>query len=72
MVDSLLMIKAEEIHKRIEEGKPVEYENVIIYGDLDLHNLDLPLNRNKRTMEIADTSTAGNRIFTCEEIVINL
>ena len=48
MVDSLLMIKAEEIHKRIEEGKPVEYENVIIYGDLDLHNLDLPLNRNKR------------------------
>jgi hypothetical protein len=48
MVDSLLMIKAEEIHKKIEEGKPVEYENVIIYGDLDLHRLDLPLNKNKR------------------------
>ena len=48
MVDSLLMIKAEEVHKRIEEGRPVEYENVIIYGDLDLHNLDLPLNKNKR------------------------
>ncbi len=50
MVDSLLMIKAEEVHKRIEEGRPVEYENVIIYGDLDLHNLDLPLNKNKRKM----------------------
>ncbi len=48
MVDSLLMIKAEEIHKKIEEGKSVEYENVIIYGDLDLHRLDLPLNKNKR------------------------
>ncbi len=52
MVDSLLMIKAEEIHKRIEEGKPVEYENVIIYGDLDLHNLDLPLNRTSEDRRI--------------------
>lgn len=48
MVDSLLMIKAEEVLKRIQEGRPVEYENVIIYGDLDLHDLDLPLNKNKR------------------------
>jgi len=48
MADSLLMIKAEEIMAKIEEGQPVEYENVIIYGDLDLHRLDLPLNKNKR------------------------
>jgi len=48
MVDSLLMIKAEEILAKIEEGKPVEYENIIIYGDLDLHRLDLPLDQNKR------------------------
>jgi hypothetical protein len=47
MVDSLLMIKAEEVLERIEKGKPVEYENVIIYGDLDLHRLDLPLNESK-------------------------
>ena len=47
MVDSLLMIKAEEILEKIEQGKPVEYENVIIYGDLDLHRLDLPFNKNK-------------------------
>lgn len=48
MVDSLLMIKAEEILEKIEQGKPVEYENVIIYGDLDLHRLDLPFNKNKQ------------------------
>lgn len=48
MVDSLLMIKAEEILAKIEEGKSVEYENVIIYGDLDLHRLDLPQSKNKR------------------------
>jgi hypothetical protein len=48
MVDSLLMIKAEEVLERIEKGKPVEYENVIIYGDLDLHRLDLPLNKSKQ------------------------
>lgn len=47
MVDTLLMIKAEEILEKIEKGKPVEYENVIIYGDLDLHRLDLPTNKAK-------------------------
>jgi len=47
MVDSLLMIKAEEVLDKIERGKSVEYENVIIYGDLDLHRLDLPSNKDK-------------------------
>ena len=48
MVDSLLMIKAEEILEKIEKGKPVEYENVIIYGDLDLHRLDLQFNKKRQ------------------------
>ena len=48
MVDNLLMIKAEEIMEKIEEGRPVEYENIIIFGDLDLHRLDLPLDKHKR------------------------
>lgn len=48
MVESLLMIKAEEVLEKIEKGKPVEYENVIIFGDLDLHRLDLPFNKNKQ------------------------
>lgn len=50
MVDTLLMVKAEEILEKIEKGKPVEYENVIIYGDLDLHRLDLPFNKAKEKM----------------------
>ncbi len=48
MADSLLMIKAEEILKKIEDGKPVEYENIIIFGDLDLYRIDLPVDKNKR------------------------
>lgn len=48
MVESLLMIKAEEVLEKIEKGRPVEYENVIIYGDLDLHRLDLPLNKKRQ------------------------
>jgi uncharacterized protein YjbI with pentapeptide repeats len=42
------MIKAEEVLEKIEKGKPVEYENVIIFGDLDLHRLDLPLNKKRQ------------------------
>lgn len=48
MVDNLLMIKAEEVLEKIEEGKPVEYENIIIFGDLDLSRLDLPRDKDKR------------------------
>jgi Pentapeptide repeats (9 copies) len=48
MADSLLMIKAEEILEKIEDGKPVEYENIIIFGDLDLSRLDLPLDKSHR------------------------
>lgn len=48
MPDSLLMIKAEEILEKIEEGRPVEYENVIIFGDLDLYRIELPVNKNKK------------------------
>lgn len=46
MADSLLMIKAEEILEKIEDGKPIEYENIIIFGDLDLARLDLPIDKN--------------------------
>ncbi|HON35009.1 MAG TPA: pentapeptide repeat-containing protein [Methanothrix sp.] len=68
MVDNLLMIRAEEVHKRLEEGRPVEYENVIIYGDLDLHDLDLPLDRNKRKIvrsiiKIEYSVIKGNAFF---------
>jgi hypothetical protein len=48
MAGSLLMIKAEEILRKIEDGKPVEYENIIIFGDLDLSRIDLQADRGKR------------------------
>lgn len=48
MADSLLMIKADEILEKIEDGKPVEYENIIIFGDLDLSRLDLPEGKNRK------------------------
>jgi len=36
------VVQAEEILKKIELGQPVEYDNVIVEGDLDLSRLNLP------------------------------
>jgi uncharacterized protein YjbI with pentapeptide repeats len=68
MTDSLLMIKAEEILEKIEDGKPVEYENVIIFGDLDLSRLDLAFNKNnkkiiKSTIKIEYSVIKGDVFF---------
>ena len=38
------VVKAEEILAKIERGEPVEYENVIVEGDLDLSKAVLPKN----------------------------
>ena len=47
------VVQAEEILKKIELGQPVEYQNVIVVGDLDLSGLDLPRVPAQRTyMEI--------------------
>ncbi len=35
------VVEADEILKKIERGEPVEYDNVIVKGDLDLSKLDL-------------------------------
>ena len=35
------VIQAEEILKKIEQGQPVEYDNVVVVGDLNLSGLDL-------------------------------
>jgi len=43
------VVQAEEILKKIELGQPVEYDNVIVEGDLDLSGLDLPRVPVKRT-----------------------
>ena len=40
LADSSRIIEAEEIIKKIEQGQPVEYKNVIVKGDLNLSRLD--------------------------------
>ena len=44
------VVQAEEILKKIELGQPVEYDNVIMEGDLDLRGLNLPRVPLKRTL----------------------
>jgi len=36
------IVPASEILAKIERGEPVEYDGVIVEGDLDLSGLDLP------------------------------
>lgn len=40
--DSREIVKASDILDRIEKGEDVQYEDVIVQGDLDLRGLDLP------------------------------
>jgi len=40
--DTRRIVPAEEILEKIERGEPVEYDNVIVVGDLDLNKVDLP------------------------------
>jgi hypothetical protein len=43
------VVSASEILDKIQNGQPVEYDNVIIEGDLDPSTLDLPTEQVKRT-----------------------
>ena len=47
--DSRVVIQASEILAKIENGEPVEYDGVIVEGDLDLSGLDLPTEHVERT-----------------------
>jgi hypothetical protein len=41
--DSRKVVPATEILDKIEKGEPVDYDGVVIEGNLDLTNLDLPI-----------------------------
>ena len=41
-IDGREVVHASEILKKIEREEPVEYENVIVEGDLDIGELKLP------------------------------
>ena len=47
--DSREVVQASEILAKIERGEPVEYDDVIVEGDLYLSSLDLPTERVERT-----------------------
>ena len=47
--DTSRIVPAEEILGKIERGEPVEYDSVIVVGDLDLSEVDLPTRHVERT-----------------------
>ncbi|MGB5099015.1 MAG: pentapeptide repeat-containing protein [Methanothrix sp.] len=66
-------VPASEILAKIEKGEPVEYDHVIIKGDLDLSQLNLPNGHINRSLY--DTSILGltenAKIVTSEIKIIN-
>ena len=49
--EGMPVVPAQEILDKIERGEPVEYDHVIVEGDLDLCNLDLPKRHVNRTRD---------------------
>lgn len=47
--EGMRVVPAQEILDKIERGEPVEYDHVIVEGDLDLRKVDLPKQRVNRT-----------------------
>ena len=59
------IVQASEILAKIERGDPVEYDGVIVVGDLDLSGLDLPIEhieRNWNEVEIWGLTTKAKLI----------
>ena len=47
--EGMRVVQAQEILDKIERGEPVEYDHVIVEGDLDLGKVDLPRIKMQRT-----------------------
>lgn len=68
-VDDLRIVPASEILAKIERGELVEYDNVIIEGDLDISKLNLPKEHIDRTnferhyLELSEDLTLINSII---------
>jgi hypothetical protein len=66
------VVPAQEILDKIEKGLPVEYDHVIIKGDLDLSKLDLPKRRVERTFfEIETLGLLENATIVSSFIGLN-
>ena len=47
--EGMRVVSAQEILDKIERGEPVEYDHVIVEGDLDLSKQELPIRHFNRT-----------------------
>ena len=66
------VVPAQEILDKIEKGLPVEYDHVIIKGDLDLSKLDLPKRQVERTsFEIEWLGLSENVTIVSSSIRLN-
>jgi len=66
------VVPAQEILDKIESGLPVEYDHVIIKGDLDLSKLDLPRRQvNRTSYEIRWLGLSENMTLVSYPIRIN-
>jgi len=67
----LRIIQAEEILTKIKRGEPVEYENVVIEGDLNLNKVELPTGHVERTkFETEDLRLAEEARLVSSHIII--
>jgi hypothetical protein len=57
------VIQASEILAKIERGEPVEYDGVIVAGDLDISGLELPT-------EHVDRTEAEKRLGLSDELKV--
>ena len=66
------VVPAQEILDKIERGEPVEYDHVIVEGDLDLRKLDLPKRRvNWTPFEIEWLDLSENAMIVSSSIWLN-
>jgi hypothetical protein len=60
--EEMSMVKVEEIYEKIDNSQPVEYDHVIIIGDLNLTKLYLPRDQNGNKI-VASSIQIKNSVF---------
>jgi len=74
--EGMRVVPAQEILDKIERGEPVEYDHVIVEGDLDLGRLELPkrhVNRtaNEKYSGLSENATLVSSIVRINASIIN-
>ena len=68
--EEMRVVPAQEILDKIERGEPVEYDHVIVEGDLDLGRLELPDEHSNKTI-MGDLFIAENKPLVSSSIKIS-